>query len=633
MNPEQNIQNLEQTKDEIIRFTNQLDQKLHSQEIDGIEYHLLLNEKLNSKTKKEVLNYIDQRIQLEQNKIQESHNKKKRKTSLTLGAAAIIIILMAIIGIIYQNPDALTGFTTLGIREKQESIEYNRIFDHYTETQLNITNITSLKISGVLEGTGANVKLRIGDTEYLVADLTNQAPEAPLITGLVIGEEEPQPEYALSTDKEEYTIRETVTLTIEPPAENVSYYIETGTQRIKQDDNTYLTEQAGEHQAIALIVLPDDILRLETSFTVLEEEANITINESINDTVNETTNITINETINQTINESNETNASQTITLNFSELCTETCNLIETSNPILIIELEENTTLTIIEIIVVQNKENQAPTQIKNIPDINITATQTATLNLDEYFTDPDQDALHYDINEIPEISTEITQEILTISSGTKGNYLAYIYITDGDQLITSNTFQIIITQEEIPVTNETNQTIPEINITTNETNQTQENITITDITSLCSHPNPNMRPPECIEGQEEQYFKDRSYYLKDDNRKSIARITAFGNLVITGSLIQNSTTSPGSDDFKIGYALADGETSIVTAWIVSETGDLHLRGNLHEEQFTLIPSNKVFLIQNRKGTNLGYFDRTTGDLYLRGNLIQKRPEPDVTIG
>ena len=128
------------------------------------------------------------------------------------------------------------------------------------------------------------------------------------------------------------------------------------------------------------------------------------------------------------------------------------------------------------------------------------------------------------------------------------------------------------------------------------------------------------------IEGKEEDYFKDQSLFLRNLDKVKIARITAFGNFVISGVLVENSVGSPGPRDFRISYTLGDGETDVTTAWIESGSGDVHLKGNLFEEQFKLLPGNQdTFMIQNRKGTNLGYFERRTGNLYLRGNLLQGR--------
>jgi len=665
---EQGILDLENLKYKILGSTQELTEKLENKEINGIEYHILLNEKFKGVNKDEILKSINERIEeekreeegrdIKEEKIKEEDKKEereekrgddKKRRTIIIGTAAILLILIAILSIVYTNPDALTGYA-VGIREAQEVVGYNRVFDHYTETQLDFTNLTSLSISGELQGTRATVKLRIDGIEYIIADIVNEQT-GNLITGLAIAEQ--GEEYALSTDKNEYALGETVYITVEPGTGNKSLYVSYGAETHKLDDSTYVTQNPGEHQAIALIVLPDDILRLETNFTVINETVNITINESVksvNETINETANETINQTVNDTIDTINETlnetinqttNETTNQTVNdttnetsttghiFENLCLETCSLPEISNPVLIIELEEGSSLTLTELSITQNKENQAPQHTRTIPDITITTAQTANLNLDEYFFDPDGDTVHYDINDISEINGVVNQEILSISSTQEGTYVAYIYATDGDELITSNTFDIIVTQADTNAT--TNQTINITPPTGNETTVIIEPV-LEPQQALCSHPNPNKRPPECIEGSEEEYFKSKSIHLKNLDRKPIGRITAFGNLVIEGSLTENSDGEAGSRDFRISYSLADGETEITTAWVETSTGDLHLRGNLYEEQFTLLSGGKdTFMIQNRKGTNLGYFDRRTGDLYLRGNLIEGRPETDVT--
>ena len=546
---------------------------------------------------------------------QASDEEKKKKVLLLSTAATIIFI--AILGLLFTTPGALTGYTITN-REVQQTIDFNQDFSQYTETQLDLGTITGLKISGKLEGTEARVILRINGTDYLVVDIVN-----PNIENLTTGTEQPTaetPQYTITTDKSSYLLGETVTITVTPETEtssqaavpektsfsdNKSLYVAYGEQTQILETNTYVTQELGEHQAIALITLPDDILRIETNFTV------------INETVNETAPI---ET--ETPTPAPEpAPPEQASAYEFSGLCTETCNIPESSSAILIIETSENSTLTITQITTTQNKENQAPEQIRVISDITQTTQQTTTLDLNEYFSDPDNDTVQYDINEIPEIDATISQNILTIASATPGVYTAYIYATDGDKLVTSNTFTITITETG------TGEAEGEINLT-NETNQTIQEIPFTD----CNDPNPNLRPPECITGNEDQYFKNTPIFVQNLDRSIVARVTAFGNLIIKGKLVENSQDQPGSRDFKISYFINDGETEVTTAWIDTETGDLNLRGELFEEQFSILPTTQdAFLIQNKKGTNLGYFDRQTGNLYLRGNLIQERPEQDIT--
>ena len=359
-------------------------------------------------------------------------------------------------------------------------------------------------------------------------------------------------------------------------------------------------------------MLPDDILRLETNFTV--------INETVNETINETeTNVSEHSA------ELNET-TNQTKVYEFNDLCIDTCNILETSNPILIIELEENTTLTITQITITQTKENNAPEQIKQIPDITITTGQTASLNLDDYFSDPDDDTTHYDINEIPEVNAEITQNTLNINSNQPGTYIAYIYATDGDKLTTSNTFQIEIT------TTETNITINEtINITETNVSEYPTELNITPIETInltdpCKHPDINQRPSYCFVGIEDKAFEELTVQVQNKKRGRVGLFTRFGNLIIRGLLIQNSTGTPNKDDFQIGFTEKEefAETITSTAWIDTETGNLYLKGRVYENQEILEPTQfNTFIIKNGFGLILGYFDKLRGDLYLRGNIVQ----------
>ena len=516
--------------------------------------------------------------------------KSNKKTIILASAAAVILVALAIIAIFQSQQGLLTGYI-VATREIQQAIEYNGTFEHYTETRLEVTNITSLRISGTLEGTRAIVKLRVNGVEYLVADIAKLQGEQ--ITGMMVGEES---SHTISTDKTSYSLGETVTITITPDAAEKSLYVAHSEETTKLDGNTYLPAAAGEYTAIALIVLPEDIIRIETNFTVIEQIA---------------------ETANQTNTTTSETPAEPEPTpeptiptgYEFTALCTETCNLAETTNPTLIVELEPDSKLTITELITTRITENSAPEQTKNMPDIILQSGQTTTLSLNEYFADNDGDTVQYDINEIPEINAQLEQSILTLSSDNPGVYTAYIYATDGDKLITSNTFTITIT-ETAEQTNETAPAEPVISGTTDS----------------CSNPDVNLRPSSCFVGVEDLAFEELTIDIQDQQRERVGLFTRYGNLVIRGLLLQNATGEPGANNFQLGFSERSGfvETRTTTAWISTETGNLHLRGRIYENQDTLEPSQfNTFIIRNKHNMILGYFDELTGDLYLRGNIVQ----------
>ncbi len=375
---------LEGKNPDMTSFANELDEKLMLGEIDLVEYGVMMNEKHAKSARKELRNEIDN----ETSHVQ-AQKRKDKKNRMQLGIAGAILVVIAVISIFSQQGLLTpTGFI-VGQKQVQQAIDFNQTFSQYTETQLELGNMTGLKISGKLEGTGAKVILRINGTDYLVADIINPAAQNQTMP-------EQAPQYTISTDKTSYAIGEAVTLIITPDIENKSLYVSYGEQTQKLEANTYIPETIGEYQAIGLIVLPDNILRLETNFTVR------------NESINETTPI---ET------PTPGPTPQETAGYEFSGLCTETCNIPETSNAILIIETAENSTLTITQITAIQTRENQAPEQTHTIPDLTIKQGETATLNLNNYFSDPDNDTVQYDINQIPEIESTINQNILTITS------------------------------------------------------------------------------------------------------------------------------------------------------------------------------------------------------------------------
>jgi hypothetical protein len=512
-----------------------------------------------------------------------------RKSKVLALGTAVIILIAAIMGLLYTTSGGLTGqmtgHTTV-TRDVQKVVDFNQAFSQATETQLELSNIISFKISGKLEGTGAKVKLRINGTDYLVADIVNPSI-GNLKTGTVQATAEETPQYTITTDKSSYLPGESVTISITPDAENKSLYVSYGEQTQKLESNTYTPEVLGEYQAIVLITLPDNILRLETNFTVG----------------------------NETITETPEPAPPETTGYEFTALCAETCTIPLTTNPVLIIEPTENSTLTITGITTTQERENNAPVQVQVIPDMTIKQGETAILELDKYFSDPDGDTIQYDLNEIPGINATIAQNTLTITSANLGVYIAYVYATDGDKLATSNTFEITVNPAE--TTSQGQETNTTINETTPEPVITADPCTVGDI---------NQKPSYCFAGIEDQVYQELSAPLENREGALLGRFNKFGNLIIKGLLVQGTTGEPATDDFKIGITetVDYKETTTYTAWISKETGNLYLKGIVHEEQEALQPPQfDSYTIQNKFGIVLAYFDERTGDLYLKGNIVQ----------
>lgn len=154
-----------------------------------------------------------------------------------------------------------------------------------------------------------------------------------------------------------------------------------------------------------------------------------------------------------------------TYEIDFSKICIETCelkalNLIDRSY-LLRIEIE-NASLHLDTIIysilpIEENVTNQAPKLIKEIPDQEILINSSKTLNLSDYFLDPDGDILSfaYKVLENENLtSIEINENILTITSfDVFGSQTVVIYASDGNLTTESNHFFVNITE----ITNITN--------------------------------------------------------------------------------------------------------------------------------------------------------------------------------
>jgi hypothetical protein len=138
-----------------------------------------------------------------------------------------------------------------------------------------------------------------------------------------------------------------------------------------------------------------------------------------------------------------------------------------------------------------------------------------------------------------------------------------------------------------------------------------------------CTNPNPNLRPADCLLQNATAFFPEQDITWENLDRKTVARFTVIGNLVLNGTVVEHSTGDPAPRDFRVGYADQDGNT-ITTLWI-DEHGNLHLRGTLQEETTNLQPPPGSYAVMTRRSIYLAYADTTTGDLWVRGNVIPYR--------
>ena len=320
--------------------------------------------------------------------------------------------------------------------------------------------------------------------------------------------------------------------------------------------------------------------------------------------------------------------------ISFNNACDETCE-IRMSNPEIIITLSEGATLNISEFLTTRPGENTAPAQTQELPIIVV--NQSATIDLDEYFIDPNNEGLTYDIS-ISGVDVELVGSRATFTRVNPGLFSGTLYVSDLREVITATITVEVLGEtiiesivDETPTVNETinitqpiiNETINITEPTSNESMTQQHNITTP---SSCEHPNINMRPPECFGDDFALAFQEVTAPLRDLQQNTVGRFTRLGNLVIRGVVVEESTSEPGANDFKIGFTQRVGftEQTTTTAWIDSSTGDLHLRGRLIQEQLMLqAPQYNSYVVSNANGIILAYFDRREGDLYLQGHVVQ----------
>jgi hypothetical protein len=600
------ISRLESEKAYLDTQATTLEQKLASKEIKKKEYDNLVRELFLGKTKEEVKGLIDEKINSLRKEHEARSSERMRKSAITAGSAIALVLVLAFAGFFYAN-SGITGFSVFE-NPVENTYNFERTFNANTEETLQIERLLGLRISGTIQGSGATVRLVSGEDSYVVANLDGGSSVT----------------YSLSTDQAEYNLGESIDVTVEPAGTAAALYVTHNDENAQLETTSFTPNETGTYTFFAIITTDNDIYRLEVNTTVVAENAA--------------------EGIGQTSTATENTGGS------FSAVCDETCLLQdELTNPTLVVSLEEGSTLTIDELLVIEVKTNEAPAQIQEFANISLATGESVTIALADYFNDSNEDEISYDFSQIDELDMSILGDSLEITSNTPGEYTGHVYATDGLNLVNGNDFTITVTGDAVTPDVEDNTTenttapeeTPANNATiTNETTTTEENLTVGNATDTeapltltdCNDPNPNRRPLSCIEGAEADYFSSRPIYLENAGREQVARITTFGNIIITGELVERSTARPSSSDFRISYLAGDGQTEITTAWIDSATGNLNLVGEVFEEQFSLVPPTPdAYQVQNQKGTTLAYFDRRSGDLYLRGNVVVEKPAAALT--
>lgn len=253
----------------------------------------------------------------------------------------------------------------------------------------------------------------------------------------------------------------------------------------------------------------------------------------------------------------------------FFDMCLDTCALkgFNKSSYALIFEIENDAVLRInkIKYSVLIDVINSPPVLLRNFTTMNIPKNGNATLNLSQYFADPDGDALTYDYYKTADISILFDGSIATIIpyKGAEGTRFAYLVANDSENYIISNLFMLNISVESEPI----------------------------------------------------NFIPNGTFEIRDKDDNKLAVIDISGNLNIKGVLIQNVEPVADSDDF----ALQNSSGGLNLA-ITNPEGNMLLKGSLKENQNRIAPTPNSFIIQSIVEENLAYVN-STGSLFLKGIL------------
>ena len=511
-----------------------------------------------------------------------------------LGYLMIALAIIASTGIasfMLSNSGGITGFAVKGA---DEVIGLSSVFDNYAEKLIDFENVTGVRVSATLEGSGARIMLRTESGELLVAELNGT----------------PQPrEYTLTTDRKEYSAGEQVMIISAPQDALRTTYIHHSSEARITNSSAYLPAETGDYQVVQIITTGSDIVRLEVNFTVVESNASSAAQE-----------------IARAADKSAEESS-------YLSLCAETCEIEPSSRPTLIIMPEAGSKVTLDEIRVSREKQNSAPVQLKRLEDMEVEAGRPRTISLNSYFSDPDGQELLYDASQEPGLSAEVSGSTLTLRSDKIGSYIIHAYASDGELLVTGNDFEVRVVEKSnySGDNNETPQTEP--SQTLNESNgenstglpaPAQETGTVP-AGPDCSATDPNNKPLECLDAR--QYFQDQTILITNEAREALARVTPIGNLLIHGEVIENARTDTSSpSDYRINYEDQYG-TLQAMIWFDSDSGNVYLRGSLHEENANLEPAPGSFVLRNKQGIVLAWANQASGDLYIRGNVVPFRQD------
>jgi len=93
-------------------------------------------------------------------------------------------------------------------------------------------------------------------------------------------------------------------------------------------------------------------------------------------------------------------------------------------------------------------KVNSAPVLLKNISDILISKGGSISIDLNEYFYDPDNDSLQYEVYNMENILAQVDGSIITLIPDKEfiGTRNSFVIANDSKQIAVSNVFKVDVT-------------------------------------------------------------------------------------------------------------------------------------------------------------------------------------------
>ena len=587
---------------------------------------------------------------------QKDKRGRERKEFLVI-ALAILLFSISFFIITIDDP---TGRVISDVQEtKKQQIKEN--FTEDTILDFELENITRIATTGKLIGE-SNAKARIyaetsGGSKLLIAeiDLDETSPQVSPFTARVTDGSQQNEEDEVVDDDVDEDVEDDVDDDVDDETDD-EVVVDDVDEDVEDDVNVEDVDEVDDADDEVDDDVDDEVVDDESD-EVVDDESDDEADEVVDDVddevdddedVDDADDDETDEVDDEVVDDEEE----ELLIKEFENTCSQTCDLIKNDFKNIIIEVE-NGVLYLDEITYVQELQQLGEGIKQDVESFTLMIGENKTLDATTYFEGED---LIFDAKTSEGYNYEVRQNKIIFTAEKQGTWESLLYAIENNSLIISNTFNITITEKETtPIENETDidDDVEDVDDEADEVvddgvvddvedldpelpiNETEENITIEDPienetteqiineTMDCDHPDPNQRPLECIQHENATYFQEENLVVENKQAKTVGKFTPIGNLLITGDYVEHTTEEPNENDYQLGYS-EDGEFK-PTIWINTETGDLHLKGELIEANTNIVHELGKYAISNKRGILLAVVDRHTGDMTIRGSVIPYR--------